>query len=250
VIKVIRPDIPLLVPIAEVELLIFLLDSSTSMASQKTFSGKTKSQVLFFFVENLLNRLAKSSKNPAFRISLIYFSDLVISLKYNNRFKYYFVKNALKILKEPFDVIPGGATAIGDAFIEAKKILDIFSRDEGLPSVKRATIFLFTDGRENIMSHDHLISIVDDVKSHIVPPSVATISLGQDADKDLLIELASRPNGDQLRHLEVAGLCDYLEVSNKLFIEAHEGDKLTKKRIEILRNFVETLSETMKRQGK
>ncbi|MEQ9714976.1 MAG: vWA domain-containing protein [Candidatus Asgardarchaeum sp.] len=241
----IRPDIPKFIPTAEAELLIFLLDSSTSMASTKTFDGRTKSTHLYLLVQHLLKRLLKSPKRNTFRFCFIYFSDIIKVLK-SYTSEYYPVNIALKILKEPFDIIPGGATAIGYALREAMKVLDHFMKDEGIPDVKSSTIFLFTDGRENLISHDNLIAIANQLKSHIIAPSLATISLGKDADKNTLIEIASNPNDRQLRHLDMANLIDFLERKDKLFLEGHEGDKFTRKRVEILRNFVETLSTTRK----
>ena len=240
----IRPEIPTIVPVTEVELLIFLIDCSTSMASTETYDRKTKSYHMYQLIKGLLKRLRSSSKKDNFRISFVYFSDIVKALNFSN-LEYFPLEVALSVVREPFDVIPGGATAIGSSLIKAKEIIDKIRSNDSLPEDKNVTVFLFTDGRENLVPQKELLDIAEELKNDLLHPSLVTISLGTDADKDILLKLASYTTDKQLRHLELSGVSHLLDDKNKLFMEGHRNDNLTEQRIEALRNFLEVLSTTV-----
>ena len=66
-----------------------------------------------------------------------------------------------------------------------------------------------------------------------------------DADEILLQGIASKPSERQIRHLDIAGVLSELPDKDKLFLQGHaKGGNITKKKIEAIRNFVETLSMT------
>lgn len=241
----IRPEVANISPVSEIELLVFLMDGSGSMnETDTTPDGRSKADHLYDIVHGVLVRLSNSTKKDAFRISFVYFSDRVVVEKHND-VPYFHVTVAIDLLKNPLNVAGGGSTAIADALAEVNMIFDEFSKDEGLPDNKRATVFLFTDGQENVKSKDAVINEANNLTIYPLSPTIATISFGSDADEDLLIKIASNPNDRQIKHLELANILSELPDPKKLFIIGHHADKsIAKRKIEAIRNFVETLSMT------
>lgn len=239
----IKDDYP--VPTAEVELLAFALDGSGSMADTNTSDGRSKADHLFEIVQEVLQILSTSSKKDAFRVSVTYFSDKITS-KENMGTKYFSIENSLNQnhLQNPLDVTGGGATRLADTILEVRSILDEFDDDQGLPSQKRATVFLFTDGLETERGDDGVREEAQQLSAHILAPIIATISFGSDANEELLKEIASTPSERQKDHMDKAGLLIELPDHNKLFIQGHSGNTITERKAKTIRNFVETLSKT------
>ena len=109
----------------------------------------------------------------------------------------------------------------------------------------KATVFLFTDGQENVRGKDDVIQEAKKLLTYPLSPVIATISFGSDADESLLMEIASKPNDRQIRHLDISGVLSELPDTNKLYLQGHASDgTITRRKIEAIRNFVETLSVT------
>jgi len=170
----VRPDFPQSMPVSEVELLVFVMDGSGSMNETNTPDGRRKADHLYDIVKGVIERLQKRTKIDAFRVSFVYFSDSV-KIEEKNGLKYFLLSDALQLLKNPLDVTGGGSTAIADALATVKEILKEFSADEGLPDDKKATIFLFTDGEENVRAKDDVVNEAADLKSLSLSPTIATV---------------------------------------------------------------------------
>ncbi|MHA1470287.1 MAG: vWA domain-containing protein, partial [Candidatus Asgardarchaeia archaeon] len=231
----IRPEIPGSMPVSEVELLVFVMDGSGSMSETCTPDGRSKAEHLYDIVHGVLNRLMNSSKKDVFRISFVYFSDTIKVEEINNSC-YFPIDIAISNLRNPLDVVGGGSTAIADALAKVNEIFDKFSEDEGIPEDKKATVFLFTDGQENIRGKDDVIQEAKKLLTYPLSPVIATISFGSDADESLLMEIASKPNDRQIRHLDISGVLSELPDTNKLYLQGHASDgTITRRKIEAIR---------------
>jgi len=227
----------------EAELIVFLLDGSGSMKSENTPDGKQKIEHLNLIVKSVLQRLQNSSKVNSFKIALVYFSTNV-TVESNGGRDYFSVSEALGFYKNPLDVVGGEKTAIADALKETSNLLDKFNEDEGIPSIKHATVLLFTDGNEVIKTSNDVINEAQNLISHIISPSIATISFGSDADEHLLESIATQPNERQIQHLRNANVYHHLKNRQKLFLVGHESGKISEEKVIAIRNFIETLSKT------
>ncbi|MFW9994643.1 MAG: vWA domain-containing protein [Candidatus Odinarchaeota archaeon] len=233
------------VSVAEAELLVFLLDGSGSMTQKNTFDGRSKEEHLVELVQLVLKRLQKGSKRSAFRISYIYFADLV-EPEIEGSQKYFNLSEAVDKLASPVERAGGGKTALADALHGVNDIVQTFNSDEGIPAQKNVTVFLFTDGHENVRTPEDVRSEGKMLLTLDPTPIIATISVGMDADEKLLMEIASEPNDRQLRHLDLSGVLHHLPDQKKLFLQGHVEGTVSEEKAEALRNFVETLSETSK----
>jgi Mg-chelatase subunit ChlD len=193
-----------------------------------------------------MERLAKSSKKPIYRVSLIYFDHEVYLVEKEHR-KYFTLDEALGLIKNPLEVTKMGSTSIAGALRNAMEVMNDFIMDETLPRDKRATIFLFTDGAENIEDDNAVRQVANQIKEHTSSPILATISFGtsEEMNKELLVQIASESSERQQRHLKLAKVANQLENINKLFIDGNVGGEITKQKAEALRNFVYVLSVTI-----
>jgi len=250
-------DVPLA---SKVELLVFLLDGSGSMCIEEyggkdTFDGRTKGEHLQELVRGSLTKLIETKKNFVFRISFIYFAGQATTFETQEngtKIKWFKSKEALDFLKNPCDVAQGDGTSITRAFESAKILLDEFYEAKAkniLPEETPVTIFLFSDGQETMTSRDDCIKQINNILTHPLGPSLATISFGNQADIDLLREVASEA---QEKH-ELAIYLDpklskYMENEQgevkKLFLRGTDKNILTEDLYTIVRRFVDTLSQS------
>jgi len=235
------------VPLEEVELLVFVLDGSGSMTYTDTEDKRSRADHLCELLKATLERLTTSTRSSAYRVSFVYFSDKVYVEEVGGR-KYFTLNEALQLLKNPVQVAGGQSTWIAGGLRKALEIINEFDRDESLPIKKRVTVFLFTDGAENVEGKDAVRQVANEIKTHRLAPILATVSFGteQETDKVLLKEIASEASEKQKRHLQMAGVISHLPDPNKLFIDGHVGGQITKQKAEALRNFVYVLSATRK----
>ncbi|MCS7243278.1 MAG: VWA domain-containing protein [Candidatus Calescibacterium sp.] len=230
--------------IGEVELLIFMLDGSASMYETNTFDGRRKSDHLVNIVYDTLERLRASSRSNSFRASLVYFSDSVIVPKVDG-IPYYSLEEAINEITDPVIKMAGGGTSIANALNETSKIIDEFNRDIGLPDEKHITVFLFTDGNENIKTTKDVINEALKIKSMGV--TICCISLGNDCDEKLLVEISSVASLRQVKRMDLANMLDFLTKEHenyKLFLKGHVDGKISKSISEAIRSFMNILSET------
>jgi len=176
--------------VAEAELLVFLLDGSGSMEQTNTFDGRSKEKHLVELVDHVLKRLQKGSKKNAFRVSFIYFSDWPVPDEEEGQ-KYFTLDDAITRLLSPIKAAGGGKTALADTFTSVHDVINAFNQDEGIPAQKNVTIFLFTDGHENIKTPDDVRTEAKTLLTSELTPIIATVSVGMDADESLLMEIAS-----------------------------------------------------------
>jgi len=236
-------------PVNSVELLIFLLDGSGSMREKKTLDGRTKSEHLMDIIngkDGVLNRLTKSTANNRFWVSFIYFgNEVVVAKSTQSNIEYFPIAEGEEIFKDPVTFFnPRSQTAIADALNEAHKILIRFNSDIGMPTNKHSTIFIFTDGKENIKTEDDIKRIVGTMKATPPEPAFATVSFGIDANVELLKSISSQANETQIRHMKMNRVASHLENPNILYVKGHVDDKITNEISEVIRNFVEILSKT------
>ena len=240
----------------EAELLILAIDSSGTMAINDVHGGKRRADVLKALAEGLVDRLSKTEKARRYRISTVYFSESVEAEPYK-------LLHEVKIRHPLDEVFPEirdpqkRLTCIACALEKANEILDDFNKGEGLPDRKYATIFLFTDGRENVKEKIDVKNAARKVRRHDIKPTIATIALGtkEEVDPELLWEISSECNERQKRHMVHAKVLRYVEESNsrvrqneelKLFLwarDVHEAE-ITERFVEAMRQFVYVLSET------
>ncbi|MEN3014598.1 MAG: vWA domain-containing protein [bacterium] len=230
--------------LGEVELLIFLLDGSASMYETNTFDGRRKADHLVNILYDTLERLINSSRSNSFRASLVYFSDSV-SIPTVDDLPYYPLEDAINELTDPVIKMAGGSTSIANALAETSKIVYEFNNDIGLPDQKNITLFLFTDGRENIRTPRDVINEALKVKSMGV--TICTISLGNDCDEKLLMDISSVASLRQVKRLDLANMLDFLKKEGgnyKLFLRGHVNGEINRNISEVIRSFVSILSET------
>jgi hypothetical protein len=239
---------------SKVELLVFLLDGSGSMSNPgeggtATYDGRTKAEHLLDVVRGSLEEISKGDKARVFRVSLIYFAGEALIYEVETAgtpIKYFGLQTALQVLKNPCQVARGNGTSISKAAGAVRQVLDAFQNDViSMPESKAATIFLFSDGQENVTSKEDCQFQLESLRSHPLTPTIAAISLGIDADEDLLRDVASEPSDDQLRHLDIAGVLRYLpKHPYKLFLQGTAQGEITEGLSKAIRRFVDTLSKT------
>lgn len=235
---------------ANAELLIFLLDGSGSMRGTTTDNGLEKCQHLDALVKDVLARLNGSDKAPAFRVAIIRFGFEAV-IEQVNEMTYYTLSDAQLIVKpsvEGFALTEG--TDMVNPIKEALNIINAFRQDEGMPADKAATVFLFTDGKHlEGMSREaasrQVMDAVGELRASLLSPTIAAISFGADAEKDLLLRISSQATEKQKMRLDNANLLDYI-IEGHLFLEGHVNDAITRSKAEVIRNFVVTLSATVK----
>jgi hypothetical protein len=235
-------------PSSNVELLVFLLDGSGSMRLKTTDNGNSKCDHLDTLVKEVLERLNKTRKAPVFRVSLIRFGNTA-KVETHEGMAYFTLGEALSMeIKSNRDFKEDEGTDLVAPLKEAAAIMRAFKADQGMPEKKSVTLFLFTDGKHNeSLERDvagrQVIAAMDELRSVDLKLSIATISFGVDADKELLLNLASPISTDQADQLENHGIIDMI-IGNRLFTEGHVNNQVTSDRVEVIRNFVETLSKT------
>ena len=228
-------DVP--TAIEEAELLMFLLDGSGSMAETTTHDGRQKVEHLMEVMSALLDRLKRGTAAARFRAQAIYFAAQPIPMP-----KYHMLNEF--VVENPVEKTGGGSTAIAKTLDTTGSLLDSFESDETLPDDKYATVFLVTDGQENMGGDVPKAS--SKLKGHLIAPIIATVGIGADADESLLLETASETSERQLRHLGDYGLLKYMPDQSKLYLRAHEAGRITEDTAEALRRFVYVLSATKK----
>jgi Mg-chelatase subunit ChlD len=237
-------EMPPELPVSQAELLIFVMDGSGSMTETKTLDGREKADHLYDIVKAVLDRLSKSTKEPNFRVAFIYFSEEPHVETVKNA-KYFKVNDAIRVLKKSTDVAGGGKTAIADALEKANEIIEEFKNDPGVPQKRYATVFLFSDGLENIKKREDVEEAAMKIKNKTdISTFLATISFGTDADEELLRKIASQASDLQRTVLDREGVLSELPDPNILFIQGHAGGSITERKARAIRNFVETLSLT------
>jgi Mg-chelatase subunit ChlD len=252
-----RPKRPSTTAQAEIELAIFLMDGSGSMCKPDegaidTYDGRKKEEHLVEIVQSTLETMYRSSKRDAFRVSLIHFSEEAEAEEVEVReakTTYFPVEDALEVLKPPSEVTQGGLTSIVAALSKAREVLDAVNEDVGLPTNKFATVFLLTDGHENMQSAQEVYEELGKLHSHGLSPTMATVSFGMDTDEQLLLDIANEPSERQVRHLELAGvLGEIYQEPRKLFLRGHSDGEVTEAQAKAIRNFLNVLSMTIEQQ--
>ncbi|MCK4241470.1 MAG: VWA domain-containing protein [Candidatus Atribacteria bacterium] len=238
--------------IEEAELLTLAIDCSGTMGIRDVYGGQRRADVLKELADGFVDRLSKSSAAPRYRVAPVYFCESVESDPYMHL-------HEVKI-KHPLDEaffekeVKGRLACIVCALEKVADILNEFKEGEGLPETKYATLFLFTDGQENVRSKDAVNSIAKKFRAHEIGPLIATIALGteEEVDPELLWDISSEITEGQRRHLEHTGVLKLLKDSNsrvkeevseedlRLFLWAREEHKseITTEFVEAMRNFV------------
>jgi len=240
--------------VEEVELALFLLDGSGSMCNPgegatATYDGRKKAEHLLEITKETLARMHGGTKRDAFRVALITFAEEAIAAEVEVRgtkVSYFTPEAAIGALRPPCEITNGGKTSIVAALAKAREVLDTVAQDSGLPEKKSATIFLLTDGRETIRTAQEVRDELGKLRPHALAPTIAVVSLGTDADDELLLDVASEPTERQVRHLELAGVLGLIsQEPRKLFLKGHSGGDMTKQQAEVIRNFLNVLSQTI-----
>ncbi len=242
-------------------LVVFLLDRSASMGEETSVDGKTKWEHLTWLVENLLERLHGSgTMASAFKAAFVWFNHEASIVEKDGRrvFPVYGEEGrneALEVFRSTLDMYrPSGKTAIGDALEAALSVIEEYvegGEDAGKP--KYITVFLFSDGREVVRDNTYVLEKARRLKEYlsvmalggekgVESGSIATVALGEDADENLLREIAMEQKSNQRRALELAGVKDYVD-EVKLFMPFPKQG-YTREFIEAIRRFMEKVSET------
>ncbi len=248
--------------IEEAELLTLAIDCSGTMELQDVYGGLRRADVLKELADGLVDRLNKSNVAPRYRVAPVYFCESVESEPYME-LREVKIKHPLDEAFPQKEVFKKRLTCIACALEKAEGILNEFKEAEGLPETKYATIFLFTDGKENVRTSDAVKSIARKLKAHEIGPLIATVALGteEEVDPTLLWEISSGIDDRQRRHLENADVLKYVKDSNsrvkdseedmRLFLWAREehGSEITKEFAEAMRQFVIVLSKSRLTKG-
>ena len=236
---------------AEVNLVAFVLDGSPSMEFTETPDGRPKADHLVDIVKAVLQRLHGSAVTASFRASFIYFNSQVHTEKDSER-TYFTLDEALQRLQNPVEVMnrvnPRGGTAIADSLAKVRtEVLNSFRAADDLPDKRYSTVFLFTDGKENVRSKEDVLEEAGKLKMEGV--KIATISFGSDADVELLQNIASDLSEKQKMQLEFSRVINHLPNSEKMFIDGHAKGKITEEKAQAIRQFLDVLSRTYKDQA-
>lgn len=246
-------------PLSYTVLVVFILDRSLSMMEPKTYDYRGKWFHLADLVEMLLRRLGRSRMAPAFQVGFVWYSDDVEIVEQGGRV--YFPVSprnvALEVFRQSLERNrPYGMTAMADALEAAASVVERYVNQLTLPPEKYGTIFLFTDGKETKRSVDDVVAAAEKITMDLAERmrrlhernriGLATIALGQDADRETLRDIASFLREAQRRVLEERGLIDLVDppYHEKMFIDAPADDKISREWEEAVRRFVERLSET------
>ncbi|MCK4241471.1 MAG: VWA domain-containing protein [Candidatus Atribacteria bacterium] len=245
--------------IEEAELLILAMDCSGTMEIRDVYGGQRRADVLKELADGLVDRLSKSNVALRYRVAPVYFCDSVESEPYME-LREVKIKHPLDEAFPEKEVLKERLTCIACALEKAEGILNEFNEGEGLPEEKCATMFLFTDGQENVRTPDEVKNIARKFKAHATGPSVATIALGtkKEIDPQLLWDISSGSTAQQRRHLDNADVLKYVKDSNsrveeseedmRLFLWAREEHgSITKELSEAMRQFVIVLSQSSAR---
>ncbi|WP_168371326.1 VWA domain-containing protein [Pyrodictium occultum] len=246
-------------PLSYTVLVLFILDRSLSMMEPKTYDYRGKWFHLVDLVEALLRRLGRSRMAPAFRVGFVWFSDDVEVVEWNGEVYFPVAPRnvALDVFRKSAERNrPYGMTAMADALEAAASVVERYVDQLTLPPEKYGTLFLFTDGRETRRTVDDVVVAAEKITMELAERmkklnernriGLATIALGQDADRETLRDIASFLREAQRRVLEDRGLLDLVDppYHEKMFIDAPADDRITREWEEAVRRFVERLSET------
>jgi|GEM_PF-2132026 len=186
-------------PKTQEQLGVLILDGSESMAA-KDANGEVKATSVARATKELIQRLRTSRRKDELFLSIIAF-DTNVELRQ--------APTPVSEIDIEMDLDPmanhGGMTAIGDALDLGHQVVQGFLQNEQEGLSRNAVIILLSDGCSNTGTHDpQTIARKIHKNSDII---IATAAYGDDADKDLLREIASDPdkyysepdNGDELR---------------------------------------------------
>ena len=229
-------------PIEEVELIILAVDISSSVVSSTTKEGNQFGvQNFMSVIESFITRVQKSDSCDRYRIAPLYFSDNVITEDplYQNP-RYFTIK------------LPNNLGKTGKSIVNAlRDCIDIHERfmlDNTLPDEKFCTVFLFTDGKDDVNNHAAISSAASELKNHYRDwsrqPNLATISIGSNADDALLEEIASELSERQKRHMSHAQVMEFLPNEDKMFISENIKGASCDRISEVLKQFVWVLSRS------
>ena len=234
----------MLPPVEEVELIILILDGSGSMKWKKTtHDGKSKVHHLMQILDGFLVRLKNSENAGRYRIAPVYFASKIFTES-----TLYAPPTTVEI-QNPVIRAGAGKTAIAKALRKCTEIFEEFINDETLPDEKYCTVFLFTDGNDDVSGDNAVRNAAKDLKKHLQDisnePNLATIAFGSKADESLLQEIASSLSERQKRHLFHALVLNQLPNKEKMFIRGHSQGLMTQDIVESLKRFVWVLSTTI-----
>lgn len=250
----VSPDNPIPPPaLNKGDLLVFVLDGSGSMTQGTTHDGRAKTDHVMDILSrgvgdlSVLGRLQRCAKAAGFRCAFVYFKGEAEIESDPEGIQYFNLEQAVQILRDPTTVNLTGATAIAKGLRAADSIIDRYSNDPGIPANNTATVFLLTDGLEETETPDDVRRAASELAAKVRPNmriSLATISFGDDADEDLLREIAGVPSDQQKQMLESAGVLQHLPDPDKLFLQGHVDGTATKEKVEAIRTFVDTVSQS------
>ena len=246
-------------PLSFTVLVVFMIDRSISMLARKTYDGREKWLYMIEFVEALLRRLERSRMAAAFRVGFVWYNEEADIVQADNKLYYPVVpyNYALDVFRKSVEqVYPEGYTSIASALKAASIIVDDYINNRALPSEKYTTLFLFSDGKETLLTDIDVIKAANYIKNTLENKlkklndrnrlSLATIGLGLDADRKLLREIASYLRKVQRQVLRDKGLLGYVDppYHEKMFLDITAEGVITREWEEVARRFIERLSET------
>jgi len=211
-----------------------------------TEDRRAKRDHLMDIVNDFMGRLKSSTVCDRYRIAPVYFSSAVYTAEpqYSNPREV--------LVEDPVDICGGSKTAIAKALRKCIEIHDQFMTDNTLPDEKFCTVFLFTDGNDDVSGDKAVLNAASDLREHLKDqsrqPSLATVAFGREADTRLLATIASELSERQKRHLRNAQIYDLLPDKNKMFILGHSEGVVTRETVEMLKRFVWVLSKTVKEE--
>ena len=221
-------------PLSEIELILFLLDGSSSI-EEITSSGKSKVEYLIKFIKDLTQKLNQGEFRERYIASIMYFSKEVYVSEYSNN-------PCIRLddieIKNPVKIIGSSKSSLINVLSKANEILNYFYNYSTFPESKFSTIFLITDGINCIDDDGAIIREAEKLKCHPVFPSIATIALGDQSNIILLNNISSEIKDNQLRLLDLHGLLNFLPNKQKMFYIIHDKNPNIKKGADLLKSLV------------
>jgi Mg-chelatase subunit ChlD len=237
-------------------LIVLALDASGSMCNREngandTYDGRFKSDHLNEVLRDTIRRLARSNVRDSFYISIVNFAGAASVRSFKGKQMLNVEEAAVHIGGDKFNYLEGArgdGTNIADALRVSIDLIDktlANHANKRLHDEWHALVILFTDGR-----HTGQITEVTNIArqtaiTHTTLASgnirIACVGVGKDCDANLLKEISSEAETDELTRLKRAQLKDFLYGSSLVVLVSEKSDRYG----DIIRNFVDVVSHTV-----
>ena len=261
IMNILAPESPLSQSL-EARLIVFALDASGSMSNEadgarNTFDRRMKSEHLSEVLKTTIARFGECNVRDSFYVSVMNFAGNVHVHEMAGAKMAHYEHAAKHIASSNFNYlrgVSGNGTNIALALNAATELIDLAlvnPKNKELATDWHALIVLITDGkdtndREAVLNQAGQIAVQ---RGHLKfgRVRIATVAIGNECDLDLLQEISSGAENDEVGRFQKAGLLQYLlpaKDSQKPCLSLHvdTGDKNYK---DMIRLFIDVASTTV-----